>query len=74
MFSTCMQQGSIATDVTDDEMLVLVEKNIEKGNIGRAIQLLEKVKNHIEINDPRYSLIRKQIDQLKKKQIKQLGP
>jgi hypothetical protein len=52
-----------------DELLLLVDVNVEKRNIDRAIMLLEQTKGRLQETDPRYAVIESRIEALKKEQV-----
>jgi hypothetical protein len=52
-----------------DELLLLVDANVEKRNIDRAIMLLEQTKGRLQKTDSRYAVIEARIEALKKEQV-----
>jgi hypothetical protein len=52
-------------NINQDELNYLVDKNIGKGDINRAIEILEMIKNRLERKDPRYEVIKNKISELK---------
>jgi hypothetical protein len=52
-----------------DETLQLVDRSMERGDVDRAIILLQNAKKTLPHNDPRYASISQWIDQLKCEQV-----
>lgn len=54
-------------DITKDELMILANNNLEKGDVDRAIIILDMVKNQLNLDDPRRKLLDKKINELKNK-------
>jgi len=57
-----------------DELLVLVDSNVSKGNYDAAIRWLEYIRDRVSRQDPRFESASKRIDDLKRKQLAQPQP
>lgn len=51
---------------TNDEVEILAEENLERGNTDRAISLYEILSNRIDSNDPRKKYFKEKIEDIKK--------
>jgi len=55
--------------ITNDELMILADKNMEKGNIDRAITILEILKQELYPGDPRIKMLDEKINELKNKKL-----
>ncbi len=60
--------------LSTDELLILVDSNLSKGNYDAAIRWLECIRDRVSRQDPRFESATKRIDELKQKQLAQPQP
>ncbi len=60
--------------LSTDEILILVDSNVSKGNYDAAIHWLECIRDRVSRRDPRFTSATRRIDELKQKQLAQPQP